>query len=36
MQRKDKHGNGLLGHVKKRKVFSLHYDKLARHVIAGM
>ncbi|KAH8485201.1 hypothetical protein H0E87_026842, partial [Populus deltoides] len=23
--------NGLLGHAKKRKVFSLHYDKLARH-----
>ncbi|KAF9680256.1 hypothetical protein SADUNF_Sadunf06G0102400 [Salix dunnii] len=34
--RKDRHDNGLLGHIKKRKVSSMHYDKLARHVIAGM
>lgn len=31
LQSKDKHGNGQLGHIKRRKVSSMHYDKLARH-----
>lgn len=34
MQLKGLHGNGLLGHGKRRKAFSLHCDKLARHVMA--
>lgn len=33
IQQKDQHGNGLPGHVKRRKVSLLHYDKSARHVI---
>ena len=36
MQQKDPHGNGLLGHVKRRKVSSLHYVKSARHVIVHL
>ncbi|KAI7980363.1 Zinc finger CCCH domain-containing protein 62 [Camellia lanceoleosa] len=33
VQRKNRHCNGLLGHVKRRKASSLHCGKLARHFL---